>query len=49
MPKYIVHVREVWVQPVEVEAESADDALALTHWANEGVQLDIIGSSSLTV
>lgn len=39
MPKYIVHVREVWVQPIEVEADSPDDAQDRI-WAGEGVQLD---------
>jgi hypothetical protein len=27
LPKYIVKVPEIWMQDVEVEAESADDAI----------------------
>ena len=33
MTKFIVHVREVWVQPVEVEAETEGEARIK---ANEG-------------
>lgn len=28
MPKYIISVREVWVQPIEVEADSVAEAKA---------------------
>lgn len=31
MKKYIVHTREVWVQPVEIEAETAKEALERVH------------------
>jgi len=27
MPKFIVEVREVWVQPVEIEAETEEEAI----------------------
>lgn len=39
MPKYIVGVREVWVQPVEIEADSDSEAKHRV-WRGEGNRID---------
>jgi len=37
MPTYIVEVREVWVQPIEVEAETPEEAKRKVWDSLEGV------------
>ena len=55
MDKYIVYVREVWTQPVEIEANSVGEAKEKVY-DGEGIVLedyfefsDCLGSSTWTV
>lgn len=32
MPKFIVHIKEVWDRPITIEADSERDAILLVEW-----------------